>query len=371
MRRLTIEEVKDRLKKINGNIKIISTEYKGSHKHLQCECLIDGHKWEATWANLSSGTGCPKCILANNHNTTRHTVEYVREQVNKHSNCELLSTEYINNQTKLKFRCNCGNVFERAFPQFMKYKKMCRECSSKNRVDSRRLSDKQVSDILDTFNLRIDNDKYKGLNKPLSVIDERGFKFRVRIADLRQGKKPTIFSVRNPYLHDNIRLTIKSKAEGYSVKGIFINKGNPHVTIQCTKGHEYTTNIFDFEQGKRCYRCYRENNVGENHPQYNPNLTDEERLKNRYQLYGVNARNWSKEVYKRDFYRCVICQSRKDIEAHHLDSWDSHVESRFDINNGVTLCSTCHKNFHIKYGYGDNTRAQFREYALSLSPHII
>ncbi len=29
--------------------------------------------------------------------------------------------------------------------------------------------------------------------------------------------------------------------------------------------------------------------------------------------------------------------------------------------NGITLCEKCHDNFHLHYGYGDNTKEQFEE----------
>lgn len=59
--RLTIEEIKERLSKINSNITITSEEYVNNSTKLDCLCKIDGHKWMANWANLSQGWGCPMC----------------------------------------------------------------------------------------------------------------------------------------------------------------------------------------------------------------------------------------------------------------------------------------------------------------------
>ena len=59
--RFTIEEIKRRLKIISPNIIIKSDEYVNAHTHLVCFCAIDGHEWLATWNNLSKGYGCPKC----------------------------------------------------------------------------------------------------------------------------------------------------------------------------------------------------------------------------------------------------------------------------------------------------------------------
>ncbi len=37
-------------------------------------------------------------------------------------------------------------------------------------------------------------------------------------------------------------------------------------------------------------------------------------------------------------------------------------ELRTTLTNGITLCETCHKNFHHQYGYGNNTKKQFEKW---------
>ena len=109
--------------------------------------------------------------------------------------------------------------------------------------------------------------------------------------------------------------------------------------------------------------CLRLEQVGENHPMYNSTITDEERLNRR----GSHQRSWSKQVMERDNYTCQVCGDNKggNLNAHHLNGWNAFPEQRFDLDNGVTLCNDCHKDFHSQYGYGDNTREQFDEYAAS------
>lgn len=108
----------------------------------------------------------------------------------------------------------------------------------------------------------------------------------------------------------------------------------------------------------RCPECY--NVKGENNPNWNPNLTDEERKKRR-NIEGYN--DFIKEVYKRDNWTCQCCNEKgKKINAHHLNSYDWDKEHRIDINNGITLCEDCHKEFHHIYGYGNNTKEQYEEW---------
>lgn len=100
---------------------------------------------------------------------------------------------------------------------------------------------------------------------------------------------------------------------------------------------------------------------GDKHPQWNANLTDEERIIRRaYPEYT----EWRTQVFERDKYTCQICGDNKggNLVAHHLNGYHWDKNARVDINNGVTLCDTCHKNFHSIYGYGDNNIFQFAQY---------
>lgn len=130
----------------------------------------------------------------------------------------------------------------------------------------------------------------------------------------------------------------------------------------CGTKKEATVNNLRGGTVKSC-GCLRADNVGENAYNYNPNLTPEERLKKRYVLSGGYSRTWSKEIMKRDDYTCQTCKKRGgELNAHHIYAWNKYPEQRFEIDNGVTLCVDCHKEFHKMYGRGGNTFDQFKEY---------
>ena len=103
--------------------------------------------------------------------------------------------------------------------------------------------------------------------------------------------------------------------------------------------------------------------TGENHPNWNPDRTHEQRIKERK---TGKDREWKIAIFQRDKRICQKCGVKKrKIVAHHINSYDIHENERYDINNGVTLCEECHKDFHHKYGYGKNTRKQFEEFIKS------
>lgn len=73
---------------------------------------------------------------------------------------------------------------------------------------------------------------------------------------------------------------------------------------------------------------------------------------------------WSLEVRRRDNFTCQKCgvHKRVGLHAHHIEAYNVAVELRNEVNNGITLCKKCHREFHETYGYGDNTRAQLDEW---------
>jgi hypothetical protein len=59
---------------------------------------------------------------------------------------------------------------------------------------------------------------------------------------------------------------------------------------------------------------------------------------------GVEYKLWREAVFKRDNWTCQECKTRGGkLNAHHIKSFALFKEFRFDVNNGLTLCLSCHK----------------------------
>ena len=59
---------------------------------------------------------------------------------------------------------------------------------------------------------------------------------------------------------------------------------------------------------------------------------------------------WTGNVKSRDGFACQKCGSNKNLQAHHCVPYNVMPEMAYDINNGITLCRTCHAEFHSRYG---------------------
>lgn len=80
---------------------------------------------------------------------------------------------------------------------------------------------------------------------------------------------------------------------------------------------------------------------------------------------------WRKSVFARDLYTCQKCGTKNgngkyvELHAHHIRNWKDNEHSRYDVDNGITLCNICHNGFHSAYGKKNNTELQLSEYILN------
>lgn len=84
-------------------------------------------------------------------------------------------------------------------------------------------------------------------------------------------------------------------------------------------------------------------NSGENHWNWKGGITPITQ-KNRTSE-STSARKLA--VIMRDNYRCRICDSKDNIQAHHINSWSSFPEDRYILENGLTLCKQHHNDYHV------------------------
>lgn len=58
---------------------------------------------------------------------------------------------------------------------------------------------------------------------------------------------------------------------------------------------------------------------------------------------------WRSDVFERDKFTCQKCfQIGGELNAHHIKYFSEYPELRFDVNNGITLCKSCHIEIHKK-----------------------
>lgn len=70
---------------------------------------------------------------------------------------------------------------------------------------------------------------------------------------------------------------------------------------------------------------------------------------------SIESRLWREAVFARDNFTCCLCQQRGGrLHPHHIKSFAEYPELRFAIDNGETLCISCHAKQHKEIGFFKN-----------------
>ena len=111
---------------------------------------------------------------------------------------------------------------------------------------------------------------------------------------------------------------------------------------------EFKKGIKPWNTGKRCPEI-SERQRGEKNMNWRNGATPKNMLLRKSLEYKL----WRFSVFKRDNYICIWCGSKEKIQADHIKKFADYPELRFAIDNGRTLCGSCHKttdNFMNKGG---------------------
>lgn len=77
------------------------------------------------------------------------------------------------------------------------------------------------------------------------------------------------------------------------------------------------------------------------------------------------SKEWSKKVIERDSYKCRLCESENNLCTHHIIPWKISVKHRFDLDNGLTLCPSCHakiEGYQTGHKHSPEIRKKFSMY---------
>jgi len=55
---------------------------------------------------------------------------------------------------------------------------------------------------------------------------------------------------------------------------------------------------------------------------------------------------WKRLVLNRDNNKCLLCDSTKRLQVHHIKRWIDDPILRFKVSNGATVCWSCHNKGH-------------------------
>jgi len=337
------------------------------------------HEWKDTiWHRCAEGRGCPYCagykICKDNCLLTTNP-ELIKEwDYEKNNKLELDPTKltYGSNK-KAWWKCNNGHEWKAFIPHRTIRNQNCPYCCGQKACKDNCLSTTNL-ELIKEWNYKKNNKLglfptklTHGSRKKIWWRCKNGHEWKASCYSRITGSgcpyccgqkvcKDNCLSTTNPKLAKewhptkNGKLTPQNATPGSDKK----------VWWTCKNGHEWKAVIGSRSRGAGCPKCAIINVTGKNNSNYNPNLTDKDRI-DRRKL--PEYREWRKKVYIKGNFTCQICNVRGGtINAHHLMGYRKNPKLRFKENNGITLCTNCHKKFHKMYGRGNNTSQQFEEF---------
>ena len=353
----TTEKFIEELKVVNPNIEVLG-EYVNSNTKIKCKCLIDNNIWYPIPSNLLIGEGCPKCKAINTSKRLRKTHEDFLKELNQiNSNIEPLE-EYITGKHKIYFHCKiCDTKWKTAPQTILNGSICCPACANNMKYTTEQFSNKIKNIVPD---ISIIGEYINNHTKIKCRCNKCKKIFYKTPSSILLGNGCPICSSHKFRDHEDFVYDMKSVNPKIKILGKFSNTKEKILVecIVCGNKWESTPNML--LQGFGCRKCYMDNNRGENHPNWNPNLSDEDRILGRgYSEYS----DWVNKILENDKWTCQITsQIGGNLNVHHLDGYNWCKDKRLDIKNGITLSHEIHNEFHSIYGKGNNTTEQFIDY---------
>ena len=280
----------------------------------------------------------------------RITIEFLQEHF-KEKECVLITQAYTNAHMELAYVCKNGHRTTTTWNNFSKGHG-CLECSGRKKLnieDVRACFEKEGYSLL--------SETYSNARTKLDYVCNKGHIGNIVWDKFQKGQRCYECFGNPKHSYEYVQKEFLDR--GYTLLAKTYKNAHEKMEYVCENGHNSWMNFNKLQQDCGCRECFLLRNRGENHCNYNPNLSDEDRILNRDYLEYFE---WRKSVYKKNNYKCVVCNSNKNINAHHLYNYADYPLLRTSIDNGETLCQECHIEFHIRYGKSYNTKEQFDEY---------
>lgn len=254
-------------------------------------------------------------------------------------------------------QCPCGSVTRKS-PHTFRTSLRCKTCVNREKAYAMRLSIRDVAKEFSKRGIRLLDDDYTNNKTPMTCVCKCGREAQLTYDHVIKGG----FCSGCMYERNGrLKMSREQASRALENRGMTLLttcdiRQKDVVRYICECGREGKSVFANLMKGVRCAQCHIESISGKNSNLYKHGLSEEHRSRHRV---DVIASRWSIKVRRRDEFKCQVCGVNKRTIAHHVDSYDAFPDKRTDVSNGVTLCRTCHTDFHRQYGYGNNTKDQF------------
>ncbi len=184
MRKHTFEYVQGRFTK--EDCELLEDSYVNSYTKMEYRCSC-GNISEISFANFRRGQKCKECGIKKIKEKKKLTFNYVQGCFTK-EDCELLENSYINNHTKMRYKCSCGNISEITFHNFRAGNR-CKKCGYKKAGEKQKLSFEYVCNCFAKEGCELLEEKYINCYTKMKYRCSCGNISKVSFSHFRRGDR--------------------------------------------------------------------------------------------------------------------------------------------------------------------------------------
>ncbi len=207
-----------------------------------------------------SGRGCPKD--PSGRIARAYYVERLRGVARDHGG-KLLSLVYVNDSTKLRFRCSQGHEFLAA-PTHVNQGKWCPSCGFARAGERRRATaSARLREIVRERRGVLLTPTYVNSVTKLRFQCARGHQWEAVPASILQGTWCGCCSLRDPKRHESVRSGVAHRLQrileghGGTLLSEFLGLSVP-IRVSCSRGHSWETTVAKLDGGAWCQACKEE-----------------------------------------------------------------------------------------------------------------
>lgn len=233
--RWTIEKAKGFYKQ--KNLILLEEEYINNSTPMKC-LNCEGYLVQICLSNLQCGQ-TPFPFVKSNPYVITNIQKMLRDKYK--SKTEILSKEYINNSTNLKFRCECGNIFERTLGN-LKESVVCYDCGHSDNIQRQRLDFNYVKEqYFKQGYVLLDNDYKSNSTKMLCETINEGYKIKVAYCNIKKRNLIFSFNFNKEFFDYNIERFLQNNNEiKCKYLGIF-DEEQRRILLQCECGNTFNS----------------------------------------------------------------------------------------------------------------------------------
>ncbi len=241
MARLDINDMRERARLKGG--KCLSKEYFNESTPLKWMCE-KGHTWDIGYYIIKQGGWCVQCAKDEWRNEKLDEMKQYALKLNG----KLLSQKYKNNNTKYRWQCEKGHIWQSGFYNSkVRKRNWCGQCDKLERFNA-------LKDFAERRNGKLLSTRYRTISYSYKWQCEKGHTWNQLFSNLKKTWCVQCSREKEKYIFLQRLKKLVEKKGGQVISGSYKNNVT-HLTFQCHDGHRWKAVPQNILSGYWCPHC--------------------------------------------------------------------------------------------------------------------